>query len=60
MNGMRWKCLEILGKLNSNNGESYGFKPVKCPRNDRFWTLFTANDKKHRVQTKKQKFLRKT
>ena len=28
---MRWKCPEFLGKLNSNNVESYGFKPVKCP-----------------------------
>ena len=28
---MRWKCLEFLGKLNSNNVESYGFKSVKCP-----------------------------
>ena len=26
---MRWKCLEFLGKLNSNN-ESYGFKLGKC------------------------------
>ena len=28
---MRWKCLEFLGKLNSNNVESYSFKLVKCP-----------------------------
>ena len=28
---MRWKCLEFLGKLNSNNVESYGFKSAKCP-----------------------------
>ena len=28
---MRWKCPEFLGKFNSNNVESYGFKPVKCP-----------------------------
>ena len=27
---MRWKCLEFLGKLNSNNIESYGFKLGKC------------------------------
>ena len=26
---MRWKCLEFVGKLNSNN-ESYGFKLGKC------------------------------
>ena len=28
---MRWKCLEFLGKLNSDNVESYGFKLGKCP-----------------------------
>ena len=28
---MRRKCLEFLGKFNSNNVESYGFKSVKCP-----------------------------
>ena len=28
---MTWKCLEFLGKLNSNHVESYGFKSVKCP-----------------------------
>ena len=28
---MRWKCLEFVRKLNSNNVESYGFKSVKCP-----------------------------
>ena len=28
---MKLKCLEFLGKLNSNNVESYGFKSVKCP-----------------------------
>ena len=28
---MRRKCLECLGKFNSNNVESYGFKSVKCP-----------------------------
>ena len=31
MKRMRWKCLDFLGKLNSNNVESYGFKSVKCP-----------------------------
>ena len=44
------ECLEVLGKLNSNNIESYGFKPVKCTRNDRFWTLFIANDKKRNTK----------
>ena len=28
---IRLKCLEFLGKINSNNVESYGFKSVKCP-----------------------------
>ena len=28
---IRWKCLEFLGKLNSNNFESYSLKSVKCP-----------------------------
>ena len=27
---MRWKCLEFLGKLNSSNLESHGFKSIKC------------------------------
>ena len=27
---MRWKCLESLGKCNTNNVESYSFKSVKC------------------------------
>ena len=31
MKGMRWKCLEFLGKLISYNVESYGIKSVKCP-----------------------------
>ena len=31
MKRMRWKCLDFLGKLNSNNVESYCFKSVKCP-----------------------------
>ena len=30
MKRMRWKCLECLGKLTSNNVKSYGFKSVKC------------------------------
>ena len=28
---MRRKSLELLGKINSNNVESYGFKSVKYP-----------------------------
>ena len=28
---MTLKCLEFIGKINSNNVESYGFKSVKCP-----------------------------
>ena len=27
---MRWKGLQFLRKLNSNNVESYGFKSIKC------------------------------
>ena len=28
---MRWKFLEVLGKVNSKNIESYGFTSGKCP-----------------------------
>ena len=28
---IRWEYLEFLGKVISNNLESYGFKSVKCP-----------------------------
>ena len=28
---MSWECIEFLGKINSDNIESYDFKSVKCP-----------------------------
>ena len=28
---IRWKALEIHGKLNDNNKEKFGFKSIKCP-----------------------------
>ena len=28
---MRWKCLELLGKINSNNFKSYSSTSVKYP-----------------------------
>ena len=28
---MSWKCIEFLGKINSDNIESYDFKSVKYP-----------------------------
>ena len=29
--GMRWKALEVLGKLGPNEKETFGFKSHNCP-----------------------------
>ena len=31
---MRWKTLQVLGKLESNRKQTYGFKSPKCPQDE--------------------------